>query len=293
MYKCWNELLHHWRSSFKTDAGQLLHTTVLRPFVLDYLGEPVPEETFTHSHLSWSSTILYQLPPFTAIHSILPVHFVLDSLFAQPLSKSSLFYLLVWHPPLHTPYISSLSHCLLFTTPLEQDQPTATSTKNLVKGEVQSIAMSMFVCLSSVCLFAWLKKHMAKLHQIFCVCCLRPWLGPALAVPWYVMFFQFCGWCHVFTWLCGASCVCPSGDRSDKQVFIMSCYWGQSLLTTIVLLNICCPLLDLPLGNNYWVQNITLYINVCSVAVIGVDPEDGLPKTKELIFCAVLQIYWY
>jgi len=32
-------------------------------FVQDYPGEPVPEETFTHSHLSWSLTILYQLPP--------------------------------------------------------------------------------------------------------------------------------------------------------------------------------------------------------------------------------------
>jgi len=29
-----------------------LHTTVLWPFVWDYPGEPVPEETFTHSHLS-------------------------------------------------------------------------------------------------------------------------------------------------------------------------------------------------------------------------------------------------
>jgi len=30
-------------------------TTVLWPFVWDYPGEPVPEETFTQSHLSWSS----------------------------------------------------------------------------------------------------------------------------------------------------------------------------------------------------------------------------------------------
>ena len=34
------------------------HTTVLRPFVRDYLGEPVPEETSIHSHPSCSSTIL-------------------------------------------------------------------------------------------------------------------------------------------------------------------------------------------------------------------------------------------
>ena len=27
------------------------HTAILRPFVRDYPGGPVPEETFTHSHL--------------------------------------------------------------------------------------------------------------------------------------------------------------------------------------------------------------------------------------------------
>ena len=44
----------------------------LWPFVRDYLGEPVPEETFTHSP-SWSSSNVYQLLPPTMIHSILPV----------------------------------------------------------------------------------------------------------------------------------------------------------------------------------------------------------------------------
>jgi len=34
-------------------------TAVLRPFVRDYPGEPVPEETFTHSHLFWSSVICF------------------------------------------------------------------------------------------------------------------------------------------------------------------------------------------------------------------------------------------
>jgi len=41
-------------------------TAVLWPFVPDYPGEPVPEETFIHSHLSWSSIILYLLPPSMA-----------------------------------------------------------------------------------------------------------------------------------------------------------------------------------------------------------------------------------
>ena len=37
-----------------------------------------------------------------------------DSLFPQSLSKFSLVYLLAWHPPLHTPYIYSPNHRLLF-----------------------------------------------------------------------------------------------------------------------------------------------------------------------------------
>jgi len=40
----------------------------------------------------------------------------LDNLFAQPLSMSSLLYLLVWSPPPHIPYISSPNQSLLFTT---------------------------------------------------------------------------------------------------------------------------------------------------------------------------------
>jgi len=39
--------------------------------------------------------------------------YVPSSLFPQS-SKFSLVYLLAWHPSLHTPYISSPNHCLLF-----------------------------------------------------------------------------------------------------------------------------------------------------------------------------------
>jgi len=39
-----------------------------------------------------------------------------DSLFPQSLSKFSLVYLLAWYPPLHTPFIYSPNHCLLFAT---------------------------------------------------------------------------------------------------------------------------------------------------------------------------------
>ena len=39
--------------------------------------------------------------------------FVSNSLFTQSPSKFSLVYLSVWHPPLHTAYISSPNYCLL------------------------------------------------------------------------------------------------------------------------------------------------------------------------------------
>jgi len=55
-------------------------TTVLWPFVWDYPGEPVPEETFTHPP-SWSSSNLYQFLPVTTIHSILPVQTVCLAVF--------------------------------------------------------------------------------------------------------------------------------------------------------------------------------------------------------------------
>jgi len=62
----------------------------LWPFLRHNQGEPVPEETFTHSHLSWSSTILYLLPPSATIHSIVRVQFTYLTVFLHNLSPSSL-----------------------------------------------------------------------------------------------------------------------------------------------------------------------------------------------------------
>jgi len=74
-----------------------------------YLKKHSPSHTYPNrqsSFISFLHLVRLQQPP-CSIH-------VLDSLFAQPLSKSSLVYLLVWHPPLHTPHISSPNYCLLF-----------------------------------------------------------------------------------------------------------------------------------------------------------------------------------
>jgi len=82
----------------------------------DYPGVMVTEtHSPTHTYPDHQSSIICYLhllycntshPPCTI--------YVHDSLCAQPLSKSSLVNLLVWHPPLHMPYISSPNLCLLF-----------------------------------------------------------------------------------------------------------------------------------------------------------------------------------
>jgi len=57
----------------------------------DNPGEPVPEETFTHSHLSWSSVIPYMLPPSIMFHGILSVQFTCLTVFFHSLSSSFLW----------------------------------------------------------------------------------------------------------------------------------------------------------------------------------------------------------
>ena len=70
LYRAGSVDCSEWRKSNKHT-----HTNVQWSFVRDYQGEPVPEETFTYSHPSWLSNVLYQLPPSTVIHSILFVQF--------------------------------------------------------------------------------------------------------------------------------------------------------------------------------------------------------------------------
>ena len=91
------------------------HTNVYRPLVQDSPGRPVPEETLTHSQsiliighpLSSSSIYNEQWHPLCSFY-------VLDSPLVQPFSRSSLVFLLVLNPQLHTPYISSPNYHLLF-----------------------------------------------------------------------------------------------------------------------------------------------------------------------------------
>ena len=101
------------------------HTTVSRPFVRDYPDRPVPEETFTHSHPSWSSDILYHRPPFTTIHGILFLQFtsftvLSDNLSPGPLWSSSWPWTLnfILHAFLHPIIIIFSRHMPIPTQPV-------------------------------------------------------------------------------------------------------------------------------------------------------------------------------
>ena len=71
-----------------------------------------------------------------------------------------------------------------------------TSSLGGMRKEGCEIHVLWWVCLS-VCLFTCItQKPHCQSSPVFCVCCLRPWLRPPLMALPYVMYFQFCGWCH-------------------------------------------------------------------------------------------------
>ena len=87
-------LLQMLKESIHTHAHTHAHTQPFYgslDFVRDNPSEPVPEETFTHSHISWSSIVCYLLPPSITIHGILPVQFTCLTFFFHNLSPSFLW----------------------------------------------------------------------------------------------------------------------------------------------------------------------------------------------------------
>jgi len=91
-------------SSGGTFTSTTTTTIVSRPFVRDYPGEPVPEETLIHPP-SWSSSNLYQLLPSTMIHSILLVQMTCLEIFLHNLFPCPLH---VGHPTCRKYCISSV-----------------------------------------------------------------------------------------------------------------------------------------------------------------------------------------
>jgi len=76
--------------SITSESDNNTTTIVLRPFVRDYPGKPVPEETLTHPS-SWTPSNLYQLLPSTTIHIILPVQITSLAIFLHNLSPCPLW----------------------------------------------------------------------------------------------------------------------------------------------------------------------------------------------------------
>jgi len=119
-----------WWLKPRTNRGREgTHTQNTQPFYgsLDFVrnnpGEPVPEETFIHSHPSWSSIIpIYFLHLLWSMASSLFNPCALQS-FPQSLSKFSLVYLLAWHPSLHIPMMMGVSEWMFLLVPAHPDCP--------------------------------------------------------------------------------------------------------------------------------------------------------------------------
>jgi len=92
-------------------------------FFWDNPGEPVPEETFTHSHISWSSIIPYLLPPSFTIHGILLVQFTCLTVFFT-ISLQGFFGL----PLGLAPSTSYSNHCILFTAHIQKQNTQKRNT---------------------------------------------------------------------------------------------------------------------------------------------------------------------
>ena len=90
------------------------HTTVLRLFGF-CPGQPGWAGSRRNIHPLTLIVVInhpYLLPPSTTIHGILPIQSTYFTVFFKSLSIFYLVYLLAWHPPFHTPYISLLKTLL-------------------------------------------------------------------------------------------------------------------------------------------------------------------------------------
>jgi len=84
----WNHIHNsHTRTRTRTHT-QLFYGSM--DFVRYFPGELVPEQTFTRSHLSWSSIVPYLLHSSNTMHSILPLQSMRLTVFFHNISPSFL-----------------------------------------------------------------------------------------------------------------------------------------------------------------------------------------------------------
>jgi len=84
----WSQYIYNMHAHTRTYKHQPFNGSL--NFVRHNPGKPIPEETFNHWHLSWSSVIPYLLHPSITIHGILPVPFTYLTVFFHNLSPSFL-----------------------------------------------------------------------------------------------------------------------------------------------------------------------------------------------------------
>jgi len=97
-------------NTFSSDVNTHTHTTILCLWILSattQVSQYQKKHSATHTHIV---VINHPLSAFSIYcnpwHPLCSIY-VPDSLFPQSLSKFSLVFLLAWHPPLHSLYISS------------------------------------------------------------------------------------------------------------------------------------------------------------------------------------------
>jgi len=135
---------------------------------------------------------------------------MLYSLFPQSLSKFSLVYLVIWHPPLHTPYISSSNHYLLFAAHAH--------TIAACFAVVPRLCHLILVSLSLSQLFTWNSiLYDIKLKTVSLLSCTHHIIIVWLVLQWTLTFLQACSTRFYTRWQ-AVSRPMLTGARSDSMV---------------------------------------------------------------------------
>jgi len=109
-------------------------------FVWDNPGEPVPEETFTHSHLSWSSIVPYLLLPSNTIHGILLVQSMCLTIFFHNPSPSFLWST-SWTRTLH--FVHTYTHTHTTVLLLFWNMSGTTRVSRYQKGKTRKVKTNL------------------------------------------------------------------------------------------------------------------------------------------------------
>jgi len=183
--------------------------------VWENLGEAVPEETFTHSHLSWLSIIPYLLPPSFMMHGILLVQFMCLTVFFHNLQ---VFFSLPLDLAASTSY--SIHHAPWPRQPRRQPiapdalpaaQPTASKQGNKCKKCWDRSHWKILVAWVTQAPQPWTKQN--EKRAIFCLLCSSSvlwccWLKSRKGIRPVKIWMVGC-W-HGCVWVEGQICIWPS-----------------------------------------------------------------------------------